>query len=84
MPGEEEYTSESIYRPLLKLLQRNFRRRRDFVEIQTMRIFMLLVRGICKLLLLVVEACPPFGVEAINILSNHAVGVINSNNPLRR
>lgn len=39
---------------------------------------MLLVRGICKLLLLVVEACPPLGVKPIDILPNHAVGDVQS------
>lgn len=37
-----------------------------------MGILLLLVRGCCELLLFVVEGGPPFGVNSMEVLSDHA------------
>jgi hypothetical protein len=70
------YTLQSVNGPLLELLKRNLCCRWDLVEIETMGIVLLLVCRRRELLFFVVQGGPPFGVDSMKVLSNHAGSVI--------
>ena len=64
-------TSQSIYGPLLELLESDFSSWRNLVKVQSVGIFLLLVCWGCKLLLLMVECTPPLRIYTIVVLSDH-------------
>lgn len=64
-------TLQSVNRPLLELFQSDLGRRWDIVEIQAMRVVLLLERRRCELLLSWVQVGPPLGVNSMKILSYH-------------
>lgn len=76
--GIAKQTSQTINSPLLKLLQRNIRRWRHDIEVQSMLVFEILVCGCRELFLAVVDIVPPFGINACEILSDHPAQVSNS------
>lgn len=66
-------TLQPINSPLLKLLEGDLRRGRRVVQVQAMRIVLLLVDRRSKLSFLVVDSRPAFRVDPMCILSNHFV-----------
>lgn len=60
------HTSQSVNRPLLKLFQRNVRRRWDFIEVQGMWIIELFEDRRSELLLLVIDESP-FGINSMDV-----------------
>lgn len=70
------HTLQSINSPLLKLLEGDFRRRRRIVQVQTMRIVLLLVARRSELSFLMVDSCPAFGINPMRILPDHDVGYV--------
>ena len=64
-------TFQPIDGPLLEFFQCDFRGGGDFVEIQSVLVFLLLVCWCRELLLLVVDGTPPFRVDATEVLSYH-------------
>lgn len=70
-PGLSGYTSQSVNGPLLELLECNLLRWRDVVEIQTVRIVLLLECGCSELLFLMVEVGPSLRVNPEKVTSNH-------------
>ena len=69
--SQEARTLESVNGPLLKLLESYLCSWRDLVEVQSVRVVLLLVRRRCELLLPVVDDIPSFWVNPVDILSNH-------------
>jgi len=57
-------TPQPINSPLLKLLERNISRRRRNVEIQSVLVLDILVRGRRELFLPMVERRPPLGIDS--------------------
>lgn len=75
-PGPQEngiirLTFQPVNCPLLKLLERDFGSWRHIVEIETMGVVLLLIRGCRELLLFVVENRSSFRVNSLKILSYH-------------
>lgn len=68
-------TPQPINSPLLKLLQRNLLRRRHIIEIQPVRVLLLLVGCVRELFFLVADDIAPLGVDALWILPDHRVRV---------
>jgi hypothetical protein len=75
----KSHTLQSINRPLFELLEGDLCGGRDVVEIQSIRVILLLVGWGCELLLLVVQSRPPLGVNTIGVLSNHFDDDMNPN-----
>ena len=69
--GGPTHTPQPIDSPLFELLEGNLGRWRESVEVQTMRVIRHLEGCTCKLLFLVVECAPSFGINPIIVLSNH-------------
>ena len=66
-----KHTSQSVNRPLFELLQRNLRRWRCIIEVQSVRIIHLLKDRVCKLSTFMIKIRSSFGIELTKILSNH-------------
>lgn len=64
-------TPQSVDSPLLKFLQSNLCSWRFSIEIQPVRILLLLVYRRCELLLFMVQSRPPLRINSVKILSNH-------------
>ena len=64
-------TSQSVDRPLLKLLKRDFGGRGNLVNIQSVGVFLLFVRWGCELLFLVIESTPSLRINSSVVLPNH-------------
>lgn len=64
-------TFQSVNRPLFKLFKCYLCSWRDLIEVQTVRIILLLVCRCSKLLLPVIEDSPLFGINSVDILPNH-------------
>lgn len=67
------HTLQPVDGPLFKLLEGDLSRWRRVVQIQTMRVILLLVGGRGELSLLVIDGCPAFGINPMGVLSNHGV-----------
>ena len=63
--GGERLTSETVDSPLFELLEGDFGGRGCGVEIQTVRVFLHLVKRMGELFFLVVEDVAAFGVDAV-------------------
>ena len=70
-PPPRSLTPQSVNSPLLKLLQRDLCSRWFSIEIQPVRIVLLLEYRRSKLLLLMVQSRPPLRVDSVEILANH-------------
>jgi hypothetical protein len=75
--GGSERTPQTIDSPLLELLQRNIQRRRHDIEVQSMPILDILVRGRRELFLAMVDIIPAFGIDAREVLSYHLAVSLN-------
>lgn len=64
-------TLESVDSPLFEFLQSDLCCWWDFIEVQAMRIVLLLEYRRCELLLLVIKSGPPLRVNSVGVLSNH-------------
>ena len=69
--GRGRHTSQSIDRPLLKLFEGDFRSRRGFIEVETMRIIVLFECRIGKLAFFMIQYCPTLCVYSIDVLPYH-------------
>lgn len=67
------HTLQPINGPLLKLLEGDLSRRRRVIQVQTVRVVLLLVDWYGELPFFVVDSCPAFGVDTVGVLSNHGV-----------
>lgn len=67
------HTPQPINGPLLELLEGDLSRRRRVVQVQTVRVVLLLVDWYGELPFFVVDSCPAFGVDTVGVLSNHGV-----------
>lgn len=76
--GHKHHTLQSVNGPLFKLLKRDLRRWRNVIEVQAMGIFLLFICRRSKLLLLVIEVRPSFGVNPMDRLSDHDGNINNS------
>jgi hypothetical protein len=72
------HTLQSVNGPLLELLESDFRRRRYFINVQAVRIILLLVCWGGELSLFGVNNSPSFGINAMGVLSNHGVCIVFS------
>lgn len=72
------HTLQPVNSPLLKLFESDFRRWRRVVQVQAMRILLLLVDRRSELSFFMVDSRPAFRVNPIRILSNHGVSYENS------
>ena len=68
-----EHTLQTVDCPLFELLERDLCRRRCVVQVQTVRIILLLVGRCSELPLLVIDCCPAFWVDSMSVLSDHGV-----------
>ena len=64
-------TLESVDSPLFKFLQSDLCCWWDFIEVQAMRIVLLLEYRCCELFLLVIKRGPPLRINSVKVLSNH-------------
>lgn len=64
-------TLQSVDSPLFKFLQSNLCCWWDFIEVQTMRIVLLLEYRRCELFLFVIKSGPPLRINSVKVLSNH-------------
>ena len=67
------HTLQPVNSPLLKLFESDFRRWRRVVQVQAMRILLLLVDRRSELSFFMVDSRPAFRVNPIRVLSNHGV-----------
>lgn len=75
----EVHTLQSVDSPLFELFESDLCGRRDLVEIQPIRVILLLIRRSRELLLLVVQSGSPLRIDTTGILSNHLGGATNPN-----
>lgn len=66
-----KYTLQPVNCPLLELFESDLCRRRRVVQVQTVRVILLLVGGCSELLLLGIDCCPALWVNPMSVLSNH-------------
>ena len=65
------HTPESVDGPLFKLLKRDVCCWRGRVEVESVGILDFFVRGVCKLLLAVVDVGSPFAFVSVKVLTDH-------------
>lgn len=70
------HTLQSVNSPLLELFEGDFRGRRYLINVQTVRIVLLLVCWSSELSFFRVNDSPSFGINAMSVLSNHGVGIV--------
>lgn len=70
-------TPQPINGPLFKLLELNLRRRGHIVEVEPVRVLLLLVGRVRKLSLLVADHVAPLGIDPVRCPSDHCVFVLS-------
>lgn len=73
----KEHTLQTVNSPLLKLLKGDLSRWRGVVQIQTIRIVLLLVGRRGELPFLGVDCCPAFRIDSMSVLSDHGFSAQN-------